>query len=137
MPLAQLFETRQRVVHAPGARGRRDREQRIGHAAHRGHDDRGTAPIARPGRPNDVNQSLNRFRVSDRGTAEFLDNHKQQILYGKAGVVPVSAFVLVARASDDAIIAAGIRDDLAITPTEFVRFLAFAIEGGDRFFVLV
>jgi hypothetical protein len=34
---------------------------------------------------------LNRVRVGDRGTAELLDNHKQQILYGKAGVDPNAA----------------------------------------------
>jgi hypothetical protein len=33
-----------------------------------------------------LNQSLNRLRIGDRGAAEFLNNHKQQILYGKAGV---------------------------------------------------
>jgi hypothetical protein len=80
---------------------------------------------------------LNRFRVSDRGTAEFLDNHKQQILYGKAGVVGGLAILLVPIVADAAIVAAGVGDDLVMPATEFVRFLAFAIEGGDRLLVLV
>ena len=84
--LAQLLEPGERVVE-PAAAGRRgDAQQRIGHAAHRGHHDGGTSAVARPRRANDIDQSLNRFGVSDGGTAEFLDDHKQQILYGKAGM---------------------------------------------------
>jgi hypothetical protein len=29
---------------------------------------------------------MNCFGIGDRGAAEFLDNHKEQILYGNAGV---------------------------------------------------
>ena len=82
----QLLETRQRIIDAATTGGRRNGEQRIGDAAHRRHDDRWTAAIARPGRADDLNQSSNCVWVSDGGTAEFLDNHEQQILYGKAGV---------------------------------------------------
>jgi hypothetical protein len=38
---------------------------------------------------NNLNQSLNCFSIGDRGAAEFLNNHKEQILYGKAGVASV------------------------------------------------
>lgn len=86
MPLAQLFEPCKRILSTTGARGRRNGQQRVGHAAHRRHNDRRTAAIARPGRADDLNQSVNRVWICDRSTAEFLDNHKQIILYGKAGV---------------------------------------------------
>ena len=46
----------------------------------------GPRPSARARVPNNLNQSLNRLGIGDRGAAEFLNNHKQQILYGKAGV---------------------------------------------------
>jgi hypothetical protein len=82
---------------------------------------------------------LNRFGIGDGGTTEFLDNHKQQILYGKAGVaapycrlpIPVVVFV-----SDEAIIATEPLHDLVMPPIQFVRFSALAIEGGNRLLVL-
>src|SRR4029079_10388576 len=85
MPLAQLIEACQRVLEAPTASRRRDAEERIGDAAHRRHDDGGPPSIARARGADNLNQSLNSFGIGDRGAAEFLDNHKEQILYGKAG----------------------------------------------------
>jgi hypothetical protein len=83
---------------------------------------------------------LNRFGISDRGAAEFLDNHKQQILYGKLGSTAgggvVSTIVVVVILSNDAIVATRIGHGFLMPATEFVRFLAFTIEGGDRFLVL-
>jgi len=49
MPFAQLLEARQRVLHAASAGCRRDCKQRVRDTAHRGHDDRWTAAVARPG----------------------------------------------------------------------------------------
>ena len=68
-----------------------------------------------------------------------MDNHKQQILYGKAGVaasdrrlaIPIVVFV-----GDEAIVAAGPLHDLVVPSIQFVRFSALAIEGGNRLLVL-
>jgi hypothetical protein len=81
MPLAQLVETCERVFETAPACGRGNTEERIRDAAHRGDDDGGPASVPRAGVPDNLNQSLNCFWIGDRGAAEFLDNHKQKILY--------------------------------------------------------
>jgi hypothetical protein len=73
---------------------------------------------------------LNCFRIGDRGAAEFLDNHKQRILYG-------SLIAVVAFLCDESIVAARPGDDLVMPPIEFMRFRALAIEGCDDFLVFV
>jgi len=139
--LAQLLETRKRIFDAATAGRSRNGEQRVGDAAHRRHHDRWTAAIAQPGRANDLNQSSNCVWVSDGGTAEFLDNHEQQILYGKAGVDRVRrrglALVLVVVRPDGAIVTPRIRDDFAMASIELVHLVAFSIEGGNRLLVFV
>jgi hypothetical protein len=83
---------------------------------------------------------LNRFGISDRGAAEFLDNHKQQILYGKAGADRSCGSVTwrsrSSCLSDDAIVATRIGDRFVMPTSEFARFLALAIERSNRFLVL-
>ena len=82
-----------------------------------------------------MNQSLNRFGIGDGGAAEFLDNHKEQILYGKAGVaarhhrgslIPIVVFL-----RDQAIVTTQPSDNFVMPASEFVRFFALAIEGRD------
>jgi hypothetical protein len=84
---------------------------------------------------------LNCFRIGDGGAAEFLDNHKPKILYGKAGVIARitagSLIAIVVVLCDQSIVAARPGDDFVMPPSEFVRFGALAIEGRDGFFVLV
>jgi len=140
MPLAQLVEARQRILQAAAACTGGDAEERVGHAAHRGHDDSRPATVPRARRLNNVNQSLNGFGIGDRGAAEFLDNHKEQILYGKAGVprraweLAVAVFVFL---RNQAIVAAKSRDDLAVPSIQFVHLFALAIEGCNGLFVVV
>jgi hypothetical protein len=43
-------------------------------------------PVPGARAPDNLNQPLNCFGIGDRGTTEFLDNHKELILYGKAAV---------------------------------------------------
>jgi hypothetical protein len=86
MPLAQLIEACQRVLEAPSASRRRNAEERVGDAAHRRDDDGGPPPIPQARGADNLNQSLNGFWIGDGRAAEFLDNHKEQILYGKAAV---------------------------------------------------
>jgi hypothetical protein len=83
MPLAQLIEPPERIVETPAPSRCGESQQRVGHAAHRGYDHGGPASVARARRVNNLNQSLNCFGIGDRGAAEFLDNHKQQILLRK------------------------------------------------------
>jgi hypothetical protein len=84
-------------------------------------------------------QSLNRFGVSDGGTPEFLDNHKQKILYGKAGVDRDRrsglSVMMIFVAGDHAVVATRVRNQLVIAPVQFVSFLTFTIERSDRFLV--
>jgi uncharacterized protein (DUF2062 family) len=84
---------------------------------------------------------LNGFGIGDRRAAEFLDNHKEQILYGKAGVAAGlnagSPIAIVVFLRDQAIVAARLADDFVVLPVKFVHFRTLAIEGRDRFFVLV
>ena len=141
VPFAQLLETRKRLVDAASAGRRRNGEQRVGDAAHRRHDDRGSAAIARPRRTDDLNQASDRVGVGDGRAAEFLDNHKQQILYGKAGVGRVRrrrlALVLVVVLPDGPIVASRIRDDFVMASIELVHLVAFSIERGNRLLVFV
>src|SRR5262245_47605754 len=83
MPLAQLVKTCERVLEAPSASRGGDTEQRIGDAAHRRNDDGGPPSVSRARVSDNLNQSLNRFGIGDGGAAEFLDNHKEQILLRK------------------------------------------------------
>jgi hypothetical protein len=141
MAFAQLIEACERVVEATAAGGRSNTEERIGHSAHGGDDNGGPASVAGARSANNLNQPLNCFGIGDGGTAEFLDNHKQKILYGKAGVTAPSgarsliAIVVVLR--DQAIVAARPRNDLVISPREFVGFRALTIEGRDSLFMIV
>ena len=88
---------------------------------------------------------MDRFRISDRSTAEFLDNHKQQILYGKAGLteawqwdsVVAQAILIVVVGADETIVAPRIHDDFVVAPVQFTRHGTLTIERGDRFLVLV
>jgi hypothetical protein len=83
---------------------------------------------------------LNGFGICDGGTAEFLNDHKQQILYGKAGVGraqrPGSPIFVVVAPAERAIVAAQLGNDLLKTPTQFVHFGPLTIEGGNRFVVI-
>jgi hypothetical protein len=88
-----LIETCQRVLDTPSPSRCGDAKQCIGNAAHRRHHDGGSASIARAGVADNVNQSLYCFGIGDGGAAEFLDNHKQQILYGKAGVAAAGPWI--------------------------------------------
>ena len=71
---------------------------------------------------------MNCFRIGDGGAAEFLDDHKPKILYGKVGVP-----VVVLR--DQSNVAAQPGEDFVMPPREFVRFRALAIEGRNGLFV--
>jgi len=86
MPLTQLIETRQRVFEASSASRGGDAKERIGDAAHRRDDDGRATSVPGARAPDNLNQPLNGFGVGDRRAAEFLDNHKELILYGKAVV---------------------------------------------------
>jgi hypothetical protein len=91
MPLAQLLEACERVIEPTAAGGRRHAEEGIRHPTHRGDDHGGPASIPGARIADNLNQPLNCFRIGDGGAAEFLDNHKQKILYGKAGVTAMRA----------------------------------------------
>ena len=61
-----------------------------------------------------------------------MDNHKEQILYGKAGVAAGlnagSPIAIVVFLRDQAIVAARLADDFVVLPVKFVHFRTLAIE---------
>src|SRR5262245_22517217 len=123
MPLAQLIETGQRVLEAPTASRRGDAEERIGDAAHRRDDDGGPPPIPRARVADNLNQSLNGFGIGDGRAAEFLDNHKEQILYGKAGVAAGLNADHRSRSSSSCVIRRSLRRDLVMISWYFLLSL--------------
>jgi len=70
---------------------RRNRQQRIGDAAHRRDDNDRPLGITRAGSADDLDQAANSSRIGDRCAAKFLNDHERRSILTQVG--PNSSFV--------------------------------------------